>query len=98
MKTYARIVRLLKKMCPVEHPVSVRRVPLSEELDGDCQFRNDCFLIRINRNLEEHEAIETFLHEYAHALAWDVTKDDHSDDWGKAYSRLYRVFLKEFFK
>jgi len=98
MKTYSQIVRLLKQKCPLDHPVSVRRVALSDELDGDCQWKVDRFLIRINRNLPEHEAIETFIHEYAHAHAWDITKDDHSDDWGKAYSRLYRTFLKEFFQ
>lgn len=97
MKTYAQIVRLLKKKCPTNYPISVRRVPLSDKLDGDCQFKKKKFFIRINQNLEEHEAIETFLHEYAHAHAWDETKDDHSDEWGKAYSRIYRMFLKEFF-
>lgn len=97
MKTYNQIVRLLKKLCPVDQSVNVRRVPLPDDLDGDCQLKNGKFLIRINKNLPEHEAIETFLHEYAHAHAWDETKDDHSDEWGKAYSRLYRVFLKEVF-
>jgi hypothetical protein len=45
----------------------------------------------------EHEAIETALHEWAHVIAWDLcSADDHCDEWGKAYSRVYRAFLKEF--
>ena len=97
METYRRVIRFLKRACPVDYPVSVRRLRLSDRLDGDCQFKDDHFLIRINRKLVEHEAIETALHEWAHVIAWDLcSADDHCDEWGKAYSRVYRAFLKEF--
>lgn len=77
--------------------MSVRRLKLSDRLDGDCQFKKDRFLIRINRLLPEHEAVEVVLHEWAHTLAWDLCQaDHHCDEWGKAYSRVYRAFLKEF--
>jgi predicted SprT family Zn-dependent metalloprotease len=69
---------------------------MPKHLDGDCCFKNDHFLIRIDRELEEHEAIEAFLHELAHAHAWERCKDSHNDEWGKSYSRVYRAFLKEF--
>ena len=97
MVTYRKVVRFLKKNCESLFPVSVRRLKLKDEFDGDCQFKDDHFLIRINRNLPEHEAIETLLHEWAHVIAWDrCTSDEHCDEWGKAYSRIYRAFLKEF--
>lgn len=97
MGTYRKVVNFLKRACSPARGVSVRRLPLSVHLDGDCQFRREKFLIRINRNLPEHEAIETLLHEWAHTLAWDrCSTDEHCDEWGKSYSRVYRAFLKEF--
>lgn len=97
MKTYRNVIRFLKKTFPAYLKVSVRRLALSEHLDGDCQLKTDKFQIRINRDLQEHEAIETLLHEWAHVIAWDrCPTDEHCDEWGKAYSRIYRAFLKEF--
>lgn len=95
MRIYRRVVRLLKEKFAPKYPVEVRRVRLPVNLDGDCRFRNDKFHIRINRELPEHEAIETLLHEFAHTHAWDCSYEMHSDEWGKAYSRIYRIFLKE---
>jgi predicted SprT family Zn-dependent metalloprotease len=96
MRMYRKVVKLLRSKFPPKWPLNVRRCKLSPTLDGDCQFKTDHFLIRINRDLQEHEAIETLLHEFAHTHAWDVSTDMHSDEWGRAYSRVYRVFLKEF--
>lgn len=97
MITYRKVISFLKRSCPLAYPVNVRRLKLSEHLDGDCGFSNDKFLIRINKNLPDHEAIETLLHEWAHAVAWDrCPVDEHCDEWGKAYSRVYRAFLKQF--
>lgn len=77
-------------------PVNVRRVALPEYLDGDCQRKSDRYLIRIERTLPEHEAIDVILHEWAHTLAWNGFKDDHSREWGIAYASVYRRFLKDF--
>lgn len=94
MKQYRHVVRLLKEKFPLAHPVHIRRVHISANLDGDCQFKKDCFLIRINSGLSESEAIEALLHEYGHILSWNVPGDEHGAQWGKAYSRVYRCFLK----
>lgn len=96
MKTYRKVVSLLKSKCPTVLPVSVRRTKLPKGHDGICQVKESHFLIRIDRNLKEHEAIETLIHEWAHAIAWPKCEAQHSDEWGKAYSRVYRLFLKEF--
>jgi hypothetical protein len=97
METYRKVVNFLKRNCPPDRKVSVRRVNLPEDLDGDCGLKGDHFLVRINRNLPEHEAIETLIHEMAHVLSWHrCSTDEHCDEWGKSYSRLYRMFLKEF--
>lgn len=95
MQTYRRAVKLLATKCPAPLPVKVRRVKTASDLDGDCNHRDTYFYIRINRTLAEHEAIDTLLHEWAHAIAWPSSGDAHSSDWGRAYSKVYRLFLKE---
>ena len=91
---YSSCVRFIKKHLPLEHPVSVRRVTTPIGRDGDCDFRNEKFHIRIDRELTETYAIEVFLHEYAHCLSWEQEEDCHGIKWGKAYSLVYRTFLK----
>lgn len=41
-------------------------------------------------------AIDTLLHEWAHALAWNRKKDYHWYGWGIAFSKVYRIYLKEY--
>lgn len=98
VQTYQRLIRFLKNQFPAQFPVSVRRLRLNTNLDGDCRLcQKATFLIRINRDLLEHEAIETLLHEYAHVLAWDKCQNDqHCNEWGKSYSRIYRLFVNKF--
>lgn len=97
MKTYKKLVRFLKDSFPQDYPVSVRRVKMSKAYDGDCELKKKYFLVRINNRLPEHVAIDTLLHEYAHCVAWNKCMvDHHCSEWGKAYSKIYRAFLKEF--
>ncbi len=95
MQIYRRVIKLLTAKCPPATPVKVRRVRTPKDIDGDCDHRPTYFYVRINRTLSEHEAIDTLLHEWAHALSWHTSGDDHNVEWGKAYSRVYRIFLKE---
>lgn len=92
MVIYKRLVQLLKKEHSPNLPVKVRRVSVPFNNDGDCQKKDGYFLIRIERTLEEHEAIETLLHEWAHLLVWDHTQK-HTNEWGVAYSKMYRFFI-----
>ena len=78
-------------------PVRVRRVKVPNDRFGDCGICDDHYIIRICKDLKEEQAIEILIHEWAHAISWNkCTSDDHCNEWGKAYSRVYRVFLKEF--
>jgi hypothetical protein len=56
------------------------------------------FVIRISRKLGNDISILMLLHEWAHALCWQVGQKfecpDHGAEWGVAYSRVYRAFEK----
>jgi len=104
-RAYKKLVSVLKKKCPVAFPVSVRRVKLSN-LDGDCSLGKKKFFIRINKDISETSAIDTLLHEWAHARAWSHFHDSldwsefeqrsHDASWGVAYSEVYRIY-EQFF-
>ncbi len=97
MKYYRQVVRFLKENCPADMPVKVRRVKVPDDRFGDCGKNDDHYLIRICRKVKEDHAIEILLHEWAHTLAWHkCSSEDHCNEWGKAYSRVYRLFLKKF--
>lgn len=104
-RAYKHLVSTLKKKCPTAYPVSVRRTKLNN-LDGDCSLGNKKFFIRINKDICEASAIETLLHEWAHAIAWnhlhdsmdwvEFEKRSHDASWGVAYSEVYRIY-EEFY-
>lgn len=103
---YRRLVFVLRTKCPPAYPVSVRRVKISKDKDGDCSLLNSKFYIRIDKNLPENSCIETLLHEWAHARAWNHLHDSmlweefeavaHDASWGVAYSEVYRVYEQHF--
>lgn len=97
MKDYHQIVRLFKSKFH-EYKVQVRRLKLAKDAYGDCTRWRGKFTIKISNELDENHAIDIFLHEWAHILAWDAPGDDHGAAWGKAYSRVYRIYLKDFLK
>lgn len=107
METYRKIIKLLKEHCPPKHPISVRRVSLNG-YDGLCKKKDDEFSIKINRDLDEKTAIDTLLHEWAHARCWtdhhdamsmdEWEKNMHGDHWGLAYAEVYRIFEDKYLK
>lgn len=90
-KMYYKILRHFKTIIP--YNFSVRRVNM-KKLDGDCAFIKDKFIIRIEKSLPAHNAIDVLVHELAHILSWETEKDIHGPNWGKAYSYVYRQLLK----
>lgn len=102
MEKYYQAVRKLRKECPVIHPIKVRRTAISKPLYGDCGFRKEDggFYIRILKSLDEITAIETLIHEWAHAMTWFsvaaiAEEGDHNSEWGVAYARCYRTLYKD---
>lgn len=61
--------------------------------------------------MNEGQAVETLLHEWAHALAWNYSLDrmardpdvdrelfeaaSHDEAWGCAYSRVWRAHMEQ---
>ena len=96
MQYYRQVVRMLKEKCPADMPVIVRRMKVPKDRYGDCSKKEDCYVIRICREISEQQAIDILIHEWAHAISWDkCSSENHCNQWGKAYSRVYRIFLKE---
>lgn len=95
MENYRKLVKLFKRKFP-EYNVNVRRLSIRTDHSGDCSYVNGKFLIRVQKNLSEVAAINIFLHEWAHILAWHAVGDDHGIAWGKAYSKVYRIYVKDY--
>jgi hypothetical protein len=61
---------------------------------GDCWLdpHADKFIIRLGAKQCFSDAVHTLIHELAHVMAWEMYEDKpyHCDEWGIAYSTLYR--------
>lgn len=106
-KHYKKLVALLKKQVPPAYPVSVRRTRLTKKLEGRCWKEGKKFLIQIDKTLDESQAMDVLLHEWAHARAWNHMLDTAATDelfnklahdaaWGVAYSEVYSIYEKKF--
>lgn len=90
-------------------PVVVRTSWLSSDTLGRCARRKSRFVIALNVAMNEHDAVETLIHEWAHALSWNLVLDrlsrqasidphdfqdaSHDEAWGCAYARAWRVYI-----
>lgn len=97
-KNFHETVEIIKSYCNIKHPILVKRCIVPKDREGDCELRKKKFIIRIDRNIPEYFAIDVLIHEAAHALSWNKDKDEHGLNWGKAYSKVYRIFLKHYHK
>jgi hypothetical protein len=107
---FKRVLAGLRRYCPAAMPVVVRTSWLSSDTLGRCARRKARFVIALNANMNEHDAVETLIHEWAHALSWNLVLDrlsrqdsvdphdfqeaSHDEAWGCAYSRVWRVYIR----
>lgn len=105
---FREVLAGLRQTCPAAHPVIVRASWLPKNLLGQCVRRDSRFVIRLNNRMGQEQAIDTLLHEWAHALAWNFSLDrlarqkdidreefdlaSHDETWGCAYSRVWRAY------
>jgi hypothetical protein len=110
-KYFVRVVEQLKIHLPPSRPVVVQTGRQFSDKEGDCLLCDRRFRIRVSRQLNESQAIEVLIHEWAHALSWDVCVGPaaksrkmsdhefewiaHGPKWGIAYSEVYRCFAYE---
>jgi hypothetical protein len=96
MGYFRKVVNMYRRCLP-EYTFSVRRVRVPQNCHGDClKLKDGTFRIRISKDLYEELALETLIHEMAHVLAWDKPGNyTHGAAWGQAYSKCYRIFLRE---
>jgi hypothetical protein len=106
---FRRVLSGLREQCPAAKPVVVRTSWLPGDILGECIRRRHRFVVRLNNKMAQEQAIETLLHEWAHALAWNYSLDrlarepgvspevfdraSHDETWGCAYSRVWRVYV-----
>lgn len=106
---FRSVLAYLRDSCPTAKTVVVRTSWLPENILGECARRKTSFVIRLNNKLDEQAAIETLLHEWAHAMSWSYSLDhlanqpdvdpreferaSHDEAWGCAYSRVWRAYL-----
>lgn len=108
---FFRVAEQLKRHLPPNRPVIVLTGRQLPKICGDCSIVRGKFQIRVSRDLNESEAIDCLLHEWAHALSWDVCvgkaaksrsipdheldRLSHGPKWGIAYSKVYWCFTSE---
>jgi hypothetical protein len=108
---FFRVVEQLKIHLPPSRPVTVLTGRQLSKKDGDCCVVRGKFQIRVSRELNESEAVDVLLHEWAHALSWEACVGKaaksrsisdyeferlaHGPKWGLAFSRVYLCFTSE---
>lgn len=91
-------------------PVVVRMSWLPSDTLGRCARRKSRFVVALNAAMNEHDSVDTLLHEWAHALSWHLVLDrlsreldsqadfeqaSHDELWGCAYSRVWRTYIRQ---
>lgn len=106
-----RVAEKLSIYLPPQRPVVVLAGRQLSGKDGDCCVDGRNFRIRVSKELPMSQAIDTLLHEWAHALSWDACVGKvansrsisdyefewlaHGPKWGIAYSKVYLCFTFE---
>jgi hypothetical protein len=109
-REFSEALAAFRRQCPPALPVVVRASWLPETVLGQCLRREKRFVVHLNRNLGEPQAVEVLCHEWAHALAWNYSLDrlvwtpsidpaefdraSHDEAWGCAYSRVWRTYFQ----
>lgn len=103
---FAFTLTMLREQLPTPFPTIVLTSKVPREVDGFCVRRASRFVIQIDRKLSCAAAIQTLLHEWAHARAWNHRLDQvgrektgrdefeavcHGPEFGAAYAEAWRL-------
>jgi len=102
-KKFDQLLRDLRRECPLEAPIKVITCDLRKaKLCGNCiayltpRGKIERFVIEIDKNIPYVTAIDTLLHEWAHAMdkeANGIPSEPHRNSWGVCYARVWRVYI-----
>lgn len=96
MREFHQVVQIFRKHLSA-YKFKVRRLKLAPKFYGTCEKKEGgVFFISISNTLNEDLAIHILIHELAHMLTWDEPGDLHNTEWGKAYSKVYRMFVSKY--
>lgn len=100
---FDHVLRTLRKECPVNIPVKVVTGNLGQyKLCGSCTAFVDTegniqsFVIEIDKHMSISAAIDTLMHEWAHAMdkeANGIPNEPHRNSWGVCYARAWRAYF-----
>jgi len=104
-KRLIKVINKVKKMFPAAYPVKIKTVKKNRSKQNygriqlvDKDKKNIYFHITLMQT-DYEIMIDTYLHEYAHALAWKLLHNEsndaefHDEGWAIEYSKLYRMFI-----
>lgn len=97
---FKQCIKKLQFGCPLPYPIRVTR-PKNPDEHGSCELRgkegSEFFHIRVSSQLDEVGAVDTLVHEWAHALCYGFGFAilDHGPEWGVCFARAYCVVYDE---
>ncbi len=92
---WLRTLRWLRHEFPPQRKSVVRSVKIDRTTCGFICLHRDGFFIYVNKSLPNFVKLDTVIHEWAHALTWFGAdqEEDHSDEWGLTYAKIYRAWI-----
>jgi len=103
---FKTLARKLRREFPLSRPLRIVCKKLNKQkICGSCitYLDNDGsiirFVIEVDTHLSALSAIDTLLHEYAHALDQElngVAVEAHRASWGVCYAQIWRFYVTHF--
>lgn len=92
---WLRTIVWMKREFPGQRPVTVESCKVDKEFLGSAELAGGRFKIEIGNKLCIRVKLEVLIHEWAHIISWFGAGhvEDHPDDWGLAYAKIYRAFI-----
>lgn len=92
---FVRVVEALIREAPLNAPVRVGVGEIHGPFLGLTSWQGDHYLMLIEARQLQPGIYDTLAHEWAHAMVWDASQEDHHDAlWGVAYARCYNIVLE----
>ncbi len=93
---WLRTIVWLKKMFPPQRSITATSCKTEKEVLETAELIGGSSGLGIKNKLDCHIKIEILLREWARFISClgDGHEEDHPDDWGLAYAKIYRTFIE----